>query len=113
MTITLTPKENWELWAEAKINSQQNPESDEFFSQVPKQFGKGYIRDIEVYPNLELTIYDFEYHDDVLPKIPDWNHPLQFNVELLGVNTDDTLISVVAFKPRGLRRLQNSNGLWA
>ncbi len=62
MTITLTQKENWELWAEAEMNSLQNPEPDEFICQVPRLLGKGYVRDIEVYPNLLLTISDFEYH---------------------------------------------------
>lgn len=93
MTITLTRKENQELWAEAEINSLQNLEPDEFIYQMPRLLGKGYMRDIEVHPNLWLSILDLEYHDDVLVKIPEWNHPLQFAVELLGVNADDTLIS--------------------
>ncbi|MEH2277328.1 MAG: AraC family transcriptional regulator [Nostoc sp.] len=93
MTITLTHKEEGELWAEAKLNSLQNPEPNEFIYQVPKQLGKGYVRDIEVYPHLWLSISDSEYHDDVLEEVPEYNHPLQFCVGLLGVNTDDTLIS--------------------
>ncbi|MEH2453582.1 AraC family transcriptional regulator [Nostoc sp.] len=93
MTITLTPKEERELWAEAKLNSLQNPEPYEFLYQVPKQLGKGYVRDIQVYPHLWLSISDSEYHDDVLEEVPEYNHPLQFGVGLLGVNTDDTLIS--------------------
>ncbi|MEH1832303.1 MAG: AraC family transcriptional regulator [Nostoc sp.] len=93
MTIILTPKEERELWAEAKLNSLQNPEPNEFIYQVPKQLGKGYMRDIEVYPHLWLSISDSEYHDDVLEEVPEYNHPLQFGVGLLGVNTDDTLIS--------------------
>ena len=32
---------------------------------MPIQLGKGYVRDIEVYPHLLLSICDFEYHDDV------------------------------------------------
>lgn len=40
-----------------------------------------------------LRISDSEYYDDVLVKVPEYNHPLQFDVGLLGVNTDDTLIS--------------------
>ncbi|MEH2245236.1 AraC family transcriptional regulator [Nostoc sp.] len=51
------------------------------------------MRDIEVYPHLWLSISDSEYHDDVLEEVLEYNHPLQFCVELLGVNTDDTLIS--------------------
>nr|WP_298911059.1 AraC family transcriptional regulator [uncultured Nostoc sp.] len=93
MTITLTTKEYSKLWAEAEMNSQKNPESNEFIYQVPRLLGKGYVRDIEVYPHLLLSISDSEYHDDVLMKVPEYNHPLQFCVELLGINTDDTLIS--------------------
>ncbi|MEH1845007.1 MAG: hypothetical protein V7L25_08390 [Nostoc sp.] len=78
MTLTLTTKEWDKLWAEAELNSQKNPESNEFIYQVPKQLGKGYVRDIEVYPHLLLSISDSEYHDDVLIKIPEYNHPLQF-----------------------------------
>ncbi|MBW4568688.1 MAG: hypothetical protein KME31_11865 [Tolypothrix carrinoi HA7290-LM1] len=74
MTITLTLKENWELWAEAKNNSQQNSTNFEILCSLPKQLGKGYIRNIEVHPNLWLSILDYEYHDDVLIKIPDWDH---------------------------------------
>ncbi|MEH2081815.1 MAG: AraC family transcriptional regulator [Nostoc sp.] len=93
MTITLTMKEEWELWDEAEMNSLQNPEPDEFICQMPTLLGKGYMREIKVYPNLWLTIRDHEYHDDVLLKIPEWNHSLQFCVWLLGNTTDDTLIS--------------------
>ncbi|MGI2908842.1 helix-turn-helix transcriptional regulator [Tolypothrix sp. VBCCA 56010] len=93
MTITLTRKEELELWAESAINSLQRPEPDESICQVPRQLGKGYERIIEVYPNVWLTIADYEYHDDVLVKIPEWNHPLQFSVSLLGNVADDTLIS--------------------
>ncbi|MGI2903099.1 TonB-dependent siderophore receptor [Tolypothrix sp. VBCCA 56010] len=89
MTITLTPKENRELWAEAKNNSQQNLTNFEFLCSLPKQLGKGYIRNIEVHPNLWVTISDYEYDDDVLIKIPDWDHPLQFGVLLSGKHVDE------------------------
>jgi iron complex outermembrane recepter protein len=52
MTITLTQKEDSQLWAEAVHNTLQNPEPDEFLCQIPKQLGKGYNRDIEVHPHL-------------------------------------------------------------
>jgi len=91
MTITLTMKEDWELWAEANQNSPQAPEKEPFeiISQMPKQLGKGYLRDIEVHPDLWLTIWDCEYHDDVLYKIPEWDHPLQFCVLLSGKVIDE------------------------
>ncbi|MEH2180214.1 AraC family transcriptional regulator [Nostoc sp.] len=93
MTITLTYREWDELLAEAEMNSLQNPQPDEFIRQMPRLLGKGYERNIEVYPNLLLTIHDLEYHDDLLVKFPESNHPLQFSVDILGVNADNTLIS--------------------
>ncbi|MBD2729528.1 helix-turn-helix transcriptional regulator [Nostoc sp. FACHB-892] len=92
MTITLTQKENWELWAEANQNSHQAPEKEPFeiISEMPKQLGKGYLRDIEVHPDLWVTIWDCEYHDDVLLKISEWDHPLQFCVLLSGKVIDES-----------------------
>lgn len=40
MTITLTIKEYSKLWAEAKLNSLQNPEPNEFFYQMPTLLAK-------------------------------------------------------------------------
>ncbi|MEH2250570.1 AraC family transcriptional regulator [Nostoc sp.] len=93
--MTITPTPEWqEWWAEARQNSPQNPsEPFESYYQVPRQLGKGYVRNIEVYPQLQLSICDCEYHDDILFQEPESNHPLQFGVELLGSNADDTLIS--------------------
>ncbi|MDF5719282.1 MAG: AraC family transcriptional regulator [Rhizonema sp. PD37] len=89
MTISLTEKELMELWVEARYSSLQNPEPDEFIYQVPKQLGKGYVRDIEVYPHLWLTISDYEYHNDVLIKSHSQEHPVQFGVLLSGKARDD------------------------
>ncbi|MEA5605704.1 AraC family transcriptional regulator [Nostoc sp. UHCC 0252] len=91
MTITLTQKEHWELWAEANQNSPQAPEKEPFeiISEMPKQLGKGYLQDIEVHPELWLTIWDCEYNDDVLFKISEWDHPLQFCVFLSGKVIDE------------------------
>ncbi|MDZ8257952.1 AraC family transcriptional regulator [Nostoc sp. ChiQUE01b] len=89
MTITLTHKEDLELWAEAKLNSQQNPESNEFLFQIPKQLGTGYVRSIEVYPHLWLSILDYKYHDNVQIKTLDCDHPLEFCVFLSGIETEN------------------------
>ncbi|MHC5672369.1 MAG: AraC family transcriptional regulator [Nostoc sp.] len=91
MSITLTQKEEDELWAEVNHNSAQQPEREPFaiFRKVPKQLGKGYVQHIEVHPHLWLAIWDYEYHDNVLTKIPESNHPLQFSVLLCGKVTDE------------------------
>ncbi|MEH1831740.1 MAG: hypothetical protein V7L29_06605 [Nostoc sp.] len=54
MSISPTIISEWqELWAETAKNSQQNSlEPFESYCQVPRQFGKGYVRNIEVYPQL-------------------------------------------------------------
>ncbi|MEA5623634.1 AraC family transcriptional regulator [Nostoc sp. UHCC 0251] len=86
MTITLTMKEESELWAEANYNSPKKSKQEPFevIHEVPRQLGKGYLRDIEVWPHICMTILDYEYHDNVLVKIPDWDHSLQFCVLLSG-----------------------------
>lgn len=91
MTITLTTKENAELWAEARQHSLRTSSQEplELLCEIPRQLGKGYKRYIKVYPQLWLTIGDYEYHDEVQFKIPDWgDHPVQFNVQLSGITTD-------------------------
>ena len=53
MTITPTRSEWQELWAETAKNSQQNSlKPFESYCQVPRQFGKGYVRNVEVYLQL-------------------------------------------------------------
>ncbi|MEH2180294.1 hypothetical protein [Nostoc sp.] len=91
MTITLTEKEERELWAEANHNSPQQPEIEPFtiLRKAPKQLGKGYVQHIEVHPHLWLAILDYKYHDDMLCKMPECNHPLQFSVLLSGKAIDE------------------------
>ncbi|MBD6619067.1 helix-turn-helix transcriptional regulator [Komarekiella sp. 'clone 1'] len=91
MTITLTMQEDWELWEEANQNCLQPSEREPFeiIRQMPKQLGQGYIRDIEVHPELWVMIWDCEYHDDMLMKISEWNHPLEFWVFLSGKIIDE------------------------
>ncbi|MDZ8136593.1 MAG: AraC family transcriptional regulator [Nostoc sp. DedQUE04] len=91
MTITLTQKENRELWAEANYNSSQQAEAEPFeiLSELPTRLGKGYVRHIEVHPHLWLSILDYEYHNDFLYKIPEWDHPLQFCILLSGRIVDE------------------------
>ncbi|MEH2179623.1 helix-turn-helix domain-containing protein [Nostoc sp.] len=88
--MTITPTPEWdEWWVEAAKNSLQNPsEPFEFYCQVPKQLGKGYVRDIEVYPQVWLGIDNHEYYDDVLFQDCDCDHPLQFAVCLSGTARD-------------------------
>ncbi|MEH2413542.1 hypothetical protein [Nostoc sp.] len=90
MTITLTLKDSQELWDEAIQNSRHNLPSQEldFYSQLPRQLGKGDIQGIELHPNFRLGIIDYEYHDHIVTKSPNWDHPLQFAVYLSGKAVD-------------------------
>lgn len=116
MTIALTEKENRELWAEAKMSNRQNPEPNEFIYQVPRQVGKGYVRNIEVHPHLWLSISDYEYHDDVLIKFSAQKHPLQFCVFLSGKVRDEygevgreyTLISGIGVQRQRIYEIHKS-----
>ncbi|MEH2413559.1 hypothetical protein [Nostoc sp.] len=47
------------------------------------------MREIELHPNLWLSIKDYESHDDSLIKIPEWYHSLQFCVLLSGKAVDE------------------------
>ena len=73
------------------MNNLQNPEPDEFICQVPSWEGKGYEREIKVHPNLSLCITDIEFHHDLLIKIIEWDHPVQFKVTLSGKSLDEYL----------------------
>ncbi|MEH1843082.1 MAG: AraC family transcriptional regulator [Nostoc sp.] len=109
--MTITPIPEWdEWWAEAAKNSlQESSEPFEFYSQVPKQLGKGYVRDIEVYPQVWLGIDNHEYYDNVLFQDCECDHPLQFAVCLSGTARDEfggqigegyTLISGGGIQPK-------------
>ncbi|MDF5709620.1 MAG: AraC family transcriptional regulator [Nostoc sp. S4] len=71
------------------MNNLQNPEPNEFIYQIPSWRGKGYEQNIEVHPNLWLSILDMEEHDNLLEKTYEWDHPVQFSVGLLGKCVDE------------------------
>ncbi|MEH2273499.1 MAG: AraC family transcriptional regulator [Nostoc sp.] len=109
--MTITPTPEWdEWWTEAAKNSPQNlSEPFESYCQMPKQLGKGYVRDIEVYPQVWLGIENYEFYDDVLYQDCDCDHPLQFAVCLSGTARDEfggqikegyTLISGGGIQPK-------------
>jgi AraC-like DNA-binding protein len=90
MTITLTIKDYYELLETNQDNSTCYPvlEPYEHLEEIPKQLGRGYYREIEVYPELWLIILDKEYDHDIVLKIPESNHPFQFGALALGTYTD-------------------------
>jgi AraC-like DNA-binding protein len=84
MTITLTHKDCDELYGEAREISLIGDEPFESVKEVPRQLGKGSIREIQLHPQLQVLVMDETFHDHVLEKISVWNHPLQFGVYLSG-----------------------------
>ncbi|MCC5603296.1 helix-turn-helix transcriptional regulator [Nostoc favosum] len=90
MTITLTIKDYDELLKTSKENTTcySALEPCEYIDEMPKRLGRGYYREMEVYPELSLIIFDKEYHHDLVLKIPVSNHPLQFGALALGMYTD-------------------------
>ncbi|MEH2242724.1 hypothetical protein [Nostoc sp.] len=38
------------------------------------------MREIEVHPNLWLAVVNYEHNDNLLIKVPDGDHPLEFSV---------------------------------
>lgn len=63
--------------------------------QTPKCLGDGYFQEVELFPGLELAIYDNEYRDDLVVKSPVRDHPVQFCIFLSGVvHHDDDFPSI-------------------
>lgn len=83
-------QEEIKLWEENLQNNLQilSQEPWEELCEIPQQLGSGYGRRIAVHPELSLTIYDYKYHDEVLLKIPEMVHPVQFSVCLSGFVSD-------------------------
>ncbi|AVH69241.1 helix-turn-helix transcriptional regulator [Nostoc sp. 'Lobaria pulmonaria (5183) cyanobiont'] len=91
MTITMTAQEEEELWDEVaqSVICDAISEPFEFTLDVPKQLGKGSSRAVQVHPEIWLAIMDYEYHNDVIIQISEWEHPLQFGVLLSGSVIDE------------------------
>jgi AraC-like DNA-binding protein len=84
MAIALTLSEEGKLWDEAAQNILQPEciESFEYSYAMPHFFGSGYIKEMQLHPELELNIVDCQYRHDFIVKYPTASHPLQFGVFL-------------------------------
>lgn len=91
MTITLTNEECIELWGEPIHTSELDSESKlaQVLWEASQQLGKGYVQEIEIYPELLLSFMDVEYQDDVLITSPITQHTLHFDVLLSGKVVSD------------------------
>ncbi|MBN4006600.1 hypothetical protein [Nostoc sp. LPT] len=79
MTIILS-LDDWEdLWCQQNQNPQSHNillEEFERLDELPKCLGLGYCRSMKLSPGVELEICDYEFHDDIVFKIPVCNHHL-------------------------------------
>jgi AraC-like DNA-binding protein len=91
MTLTLKQQEWEEMWdtTAQDVTSSSDVQSFEYLFQFPQQFGQGGRKDIEVHPEICLSIFDYELHDNVVVQLPEWEHPLQFSVSLSGTVIDE------------------------
>ncbi|HIK06887.1 MAG TPA: helix-turn-helix transcriptional regulator [Trichormus sp. M33_DOE_039] len=92
MTLTLKLQE-WEeeIWdTTAKdVTSSSDVQLFEYLSQLRQKFGQGSRKDIEVHPEICLSIFDYELREDIMLQLPEWEHPLQFSVSLSGTLIDE------------------------
>lgn len=86
MSLDLTVQEVDEIWLEAEQRCPPVVSIDrlEAIQSVPAVLGSGYLRKIELSPDLELCIYH-ETYNDVTVREPDQQHSVQFMVSLSGV----------------------------
>ncbi|MBW4550213.1 MAG: AraC family transcriptional regulator [Aphanocapsa sp. GSE-SYN-MK-11-07L] len=104
MTITVTEAEWEEQWEESWEQTVYNPTHEPFteICQMPKAFGRGTYEYIEVYPEVWLCILHHTYRDEILLKLPEVVHPVEFGFMLAGqyidgdggtLSTNNTVIS--------------------
>lgn len=95
MSLDLTTQEVHEIWMEAEQHCPPVTSVDclETICTVPLQLGSGYAREIELYPGLELCIFN-ETYNDITQRVPENNHFVQFAVYLSGVIDTDDLVSI-------------------
>lgn len=99
MSLDLTEQDVAAIWAEAEQRCPPTTSIDhlETISTVPSRLGSGYLREIELYPGLELCIYSTAYHE-LTKRVPSNEHPVQFAVCLSGVADGGDLVLIDAEK---------------
>lgn len=95
MTLTISQQAYWELFEEEKSEGHQNVQTDEFDVtwSYPFQLGQGYWREIQLRDGLELTIADYQLHEDLTLSLSDCEHPIEcdFNILANAVSTQSSL----------------------
>lgn len=96
MSIALSHRTYWDLFEE---NPQAQPHSgsDSFdvILQYPPQLGQGFVRQVELREGVDLMISQYQLYDDVIIKLPEREHPIEYSFFLSG-GFNDTSDSVCA-----------------
>lgn len=94
MSLDLSAQDYDQIWVEAEQHCPPVTSSDrlETIRTVPSQLGRGYIREMELYPGLELAIFHETYAEDLSLRGAEHPHLVQFMVHLSGtVDSGDFL----------------------
>ncbi|MFQ4144620.1 AraC family transcriptional regulator [Chlorogloeopsis sp. ULAP02] len=91
MTLILSISDFDELYQQAPKPQVENLVLDgfEMLEGVPEIIGRGYNRIMNLSPGVWLGFYDWEFHQDLIVKMPAHNHPIQFMIFLSGVTYFD------------------------
>ncbi|MUL37155.1 helix-turn-helix transcriptional regulator [Gloeocapsopsis dulcis] len=91
MTITLSKEAYWELFEDT---ASEETHIDDITQKYPSQLGQGYYRTVNLREGLELAIAKYQLHDDIILKMPERSHPIEYTFLLAGVEQyDDQFIS--------------------
>ncbi|NCJ06830.1 helix-turn-helix domain-containing protein [Synechococcales cyanobacterium C] len=84
MAIALSQNDYWELICESVAAEAAEPASDgfEWVHPFPARLGHGYVRTICLREGLELTIADYQCHEDICTYSADREHPLEYTFHL-------------------------------
>lgn len=91
MNLTLKQQEWEEMWETTAqdVTYSSDVQLFEYLFQLRQQFGQGGRKDIEVHPDIYLSIFDYDLRENVVVQLPEWEHPLQFSVSLCGTMIDE------------------------
>ncbi|MEM6449191.1 MAG: AraC family transcriptional regulator [Cyanobacteria bacterium P01_D01_bin.105] len=87
MALELTWQDAHELWTEAAQEQPMTVSTDgfEIIQATPSAIGHGVSRTLKLQPGVELTIFNCTFHQDLMIRLPEKLHPIQFMTVLSGV----------------------------
>lgn len=90
MTLILNQSDYEELWKQAPKSQPDNLLDDfEELTGVPECLGRGYSSGMELLPGVWLSFLDYEYHQDLIVKVPAHAHLIEIGVFLSGFLGND------------------------